>query len=719
MRGLGKNPTYKGRGLVSGSNRMESTKGLKSISSYKKLIFGAVPIFFVAFVAAFVSSSVLSPTKTSDATNIVTANITNQGYYVKINSSDVAMDLYTTPGGAMTVVNSAVKAATNSPSGYKLYLGMSPLDASGNPKPAADRQKNGLYLDGDLSRTDGEVLTAVGGSASTPAALTDNTWGYAVDKNNIGVPAVWSTLDHSTMSSSTPTNDKFAAVPGVGNEDLIQTTTTGNVPVSTHEEDLQPGDYTTANIYYGVRGTMAKTSGAYSNTIAYTAVAQAGPQPGSLSFTPAVYTRDATYETMVWDDTVQILTPVYTNMDDLGTATVTLSGGPQNASGLTCGNPTLSTVDNLLSVTCTLPQAYAGEYNVHVALNKFSQEFDAKYTYAVTWDSISAMQEMTTSVCDSQPTPSTTATTVPEKFLTDLRGGGGHINPTTGAYQEAYTGKYRIRKLADGNCWMTENMDLPFGENTTFYSYNTNLTTVPDSTTSQGGQYGTYTNNNGIISWTPKNKVDTSTCITGAAHCSPNTTGPATSDSWCYNNNGGPIDTNILNAHNYQGPGCSYGTPGALAGKSVNDNDGKTQGIGTYYNHAAATAQSTTADGSASYPVDGANSICPKGWRLPTNGDQGSSTTNKTFAKLMATYGYGEDATGSAAARKFPLSLVYSGHYYWSGGYLSQQGGYGHWWSSPAYSTTHAWDFLVSSSRLIPLDGNNRTHGFALRCVSL
>ena len=680
--------------------------GLKSFTSHKKTIIGVFSVFTVAFLAAFVSSSILAPTNTSDATNVVTANITNQGYYVKINSSDVAMNLYTTPGGAMTVVNSTVKAATNSPSGYKLYLGMSPLDASGNPKSAADRQKNGLYLDGDLSRTDGEVLTAVGGSAATPAALTDNTWGYAVDKNNIGVPAVWSTLDHSTMSSSTPTNDKFAAVPVVGNEDLIQTTTTGNVPVSTHEEDLKPGDYTTANVYYGVRGTMAKTSGTYLNTIAYTAVAQAGPQPGSLSFTPTIYTRDAPYETMVWDDTVQILTPVYTNMDDLGTATVTLSGGPQNASGLTCGNPALSTVDNLLAVTCTLPQAYAGEYNVHVVLNKFSQEFDAKYTYAVTWDSISAMQEMTTSVCDSQPTPSTSATTVPEKFLTDLRGGGGHINPTTGAYQEAYTGKYRIRKLADGNCWMTENMDLPQGESTTFYSYNTNLTADPNDSSIDQDSYSVAAD--GTISWTPTNVEGT---CTGTPTCSPNTI-----------NTTGQIDTNNKNAHSYNGNG-SEGTrtiDTKACDKSTNDKcpvtttTTETQNIGTYYNYAAATAQSGTYTAGA----DAANSICPYGWRLPYATGTG---TNKSFYKLLFdTYGLADnDANSSTAAQSFPLSFVFSGGYFWDTGRGSvyYQGGSGYWWSSLSNGSTASYNLSMGSSRLIPQSSNHKLFGRSVRCV--
>ena len=56
-------------------------------------------------------------------------------------------------------------------------------------------KKNGLYLDGDLSRTDGEVLSAASGkggatSSAALAELSNNTWGYAVDKDTDGAPSV-------------------------------------------------------------------------------------------------------------------------------------------------------------------------------------------------------------------------------------------------------------------------------------------------------------------------------------------------------------------------------------------------------------------------------------------------------------------------------------------------------------------------------------------------
>ncbi len=52
------------------------------------------------------------------------------------------------------------------------------------------------------------------------------------------------------------------------------------------------------------------------------------------------------------------------------------------------------------------------------------------------------MQDMNPSACDSQTTPAASATTVPTKTLTDSRDGN----------------KYTISKLADGNCWMTQNL---------------------------------------------------------------------------------------------------------------------------------------------------------------------------------------------------------------------------------------------------------------------
>ena len=198
----------------------------KRLPASKSIVTGSL-VFMVAFFAAFFSSSVLAPVQSSDAINNVSTDVSFGGYFVKVQSDDVNMQLITNPVGAMTVVESTVKTVTNSPNGYKLYLSMASQYPSGEEKTTADKQKNGLYLEGDLSRTDNMLFTAVdgkGGTSSTASlsALTDNTWGYAVDKNTTGAPDIWQNEDHSTMSSAVPTNDKFAAVPKATEVDLIQ-----------------------------------------------------------------------------------------------------------------------------------------------------------------------------------------------------------------------------------------------------------------------------------------------------------------------------------------------------------------------------------------------------------------------------------------------------------------------------------------------------------------
>ena len=406
-----------------------------------KKIVGALSVFFVAFAAAFFASSILAPVQTSDATNLIYATVGYEGYYVKVGSSDVAMELLTSPTGSMTVVYNTIKAATNSPNGYKLYIGMSAYDSKGSEKSSSDKQKNSLYLDGDLSRTDGQVFAAVDGkggatSSASLAALTDNTWGYAVDKDSDGAPTVWTTEDHSTMTSATPTSDKFAAVPTYGDLDLIQETDEANVSYDTDEEDVQDSDYTSADLYYAIRGNVAREGGAYSNTIAYTAVAKYAASD-DITFDPESYTYTSA---TTWTDTVTIVTPIVTESEDLGTASVTFSGGPDSITA-SCTSPTLSTINDYLAVTCVLPEAVAGTYDVTVVIDDYGQVYVDTYEYiegeSRTLADITYMQEMTSAICDNSENDDSAT-------LTDSRD-----NNT-----------YTVKKLLDGHCWMTENLRL-------------------------------------------------------------------------------------------------------------------------------------------------------------------------------------------------------------------------------------------------------------------
>ncbi|MBQ3469566.1 hypothetical protein IJH16_01170 [Candidatus Saccharibacteria bacterium] len=71
------------------------------------------------------------------------------------------------------------------------------------------------------------------------------------------------------------------------------------------------------------------------------------------------------------------------------------------------------------------------------------------------------------------------------------------------------------------------------------------------------------------------------------------------------------------------------------------------------------------------------------------------------------------------SARRYPLSYVFSGNYYWGGGTLYYQDSYGRWWSTTASSDSNAYYLLMHSSLLSPQDYSNKAGGFSLRCVSL
>ena len=68
--------------------------------------------------------------------------------------------------------------------------------------------------------------------------------------------------------------------------------------------------------------------------------------------------------------------------------------------------------------------------------------------------------------------------------------------------------------------------------------------------------------------------------------------------------------------------------------------------------------------------------------------------------------------------RRYPLSYVYSGYYYWRDGTLLYQDSNGHWWSTAASSDSIAYHLRVYNSYLNPQDYGNKAAAFTLRCVS-
>ena len=76
------------------------------------------------------------------------------------------------------------------------------------------------------------------------------------------------------------------------------------------------------------------------------------------------------------------------------------------------------------------------------------------------------------------------------------------------------------------------------------------------------------------------------------------------------------------------------------------------------------------------------------------------------------------DATGSTNARRYPLSFVFSGDYYWNNGQLYSQGVASRWWSTTATASDTARRLGMVATGLGPQSVDNKLHGFTLRCVS-
>ena len=251
---------------------------------------------------------------------------------------------------------------------------------------------------------------------------------------------------------------------------------------------------------------------------------------------------------------------------------------------------------------------------------------------------------------------------------------------------------YTVGKLADGNCWMMENLRL-------------NTAGSSDSTKAQG--FGT-----GFIGL-----ADPET-----ANFSNSTTANTLNGNTMYST------TNITGSYQgYRFPRFNYANTNARAtNPSANDNRNTAtseHGInlssaiysyGNYYTWAATKA--SIADLTTVASSEALNtSICPSGWRLPYGRATGSGAESAGFYYLASALG----ATTSSAAsskiwRSYPNNFIYSG--YISGSTVSSRGSNSYLWSTTTSSATSAYYFRFSATTVLHTT-SNRYSGYTVRCV--
>ena len=224
---------------------------------------------------------------------------------------------------------------------------------------------------------------------------------------------------------------------------------------------------------------------------------------------------------------------------------------------------------------------------------------------------------------------------------------------------------YNVAKLADGNCWLLDNLALDLTSSTVLSAMDSTNTNASNTTLG-------YLKNGG----------------------------GTTSDQYATT-----AVANWTSSYSYSAPLVNMSYKDTIPSDATSTaGDYK---VGGYYNYCAASAGSYcygngTSQGTSS--GDATESICPKGWRLPTDNTSGE------YQALYSNSNYNTYANYRAA-----LHLPLSGYFY--NGSPVSQGRYGYFWSSTRVDNYGMYVLYLERSDIIPADYHDRYSGYSVRCV--
>ena len=253
---------------------------------------------------------------------------------------------------------------------------------------------------------------------------------------------------------------------------------------------------------------------------------------------------------------------------------------------------------------------------------------------------------------------------------------------TTALTDERDGNTYAVAKLADGKCWMIENLRL---DNTALHN--------SDGSLAQG-----Y-NSSFIGLADPESDFSVSTTANSL-----------------YSTDGTTTATISGINQGYRFPRYNNNNTNSRQSSSGYSVSGNTYSMGNYYTWAAAIADTTH------YPSGNHNttSICPAGWHLPT----GVATTGEFALLDIALGGTGSssssdtDPTGavmSSRYRSYPNNFLFSGGFEDSS---VDRGSYGRYWSSTAYFSSGSYYLFLNSFNVLPgTSFNIKYYGIAIRCT--
>ena len=332
---------------------------------------------------------------------------------------------------------------------------------------------------------------------------------------------------------------------------------------------------------------------------------------------------------------------------------------------ITTESPTKADTYNLTFGTKVDTSLPSGTYSNDVVVSVV-----ANPAYVPSLNQIDNMQEMTSAICAASAENET-------KQLMDTRDGK----------------KYWVTKLKDGHCWMTQNLDLDLSTSKALTPDDSDVSANWTPTLSTMTSIFSSTAHTGQYSWDPGYWVK-SDPDGYSNYCGSSSGITSFADSDCASAGWTNVSSMI--------PMDNGTTDMVISGSAYNAH----YLVGNLYQWNAATAGT----GGMITSQDATDSICPKGWHLPT----ANNSDNASFQTLMNAYSIGNDSTKITQS---PLYFHPSGHV--TSGSLWSTGRYGYYWSSTAYSSTRsAYDFSFYSGGVDPSEYDTRYLGQSVRCLA-
>ena len=610
-------------------------------------------------------------------------------------STDVTVNVVPTSNDGVSIHGESLNVESNCRNGYNLSI--------------ATPNGSDLYLYENGTQAGAPTITAVDGTSALNSSSNTNKWGY-----------------YFPSSNTTPTGDTVFSP-------LSSTAATLKTTASTAS---QTNINDTFSIYYGTKVDLTTTPGSYrmasNGTIRYYLTMDAtcttysvqyqdngADNPNGMGTTDSATGDKSVRQINIAADTkITLLAPnfkkagysflgwstdqnAYTHFTDNDNTNDPIIYGPNEDVVIDASVMATATLRNQINMYAIwIPALKDGSNNL-----VYLQEWDNPNT-TLPHDGCSTLTQTVFDDTVADEKGKITATKDSIVALTDKRD------------NEVYT----VARLADGNCWMTENLRLE-AAGTRGNSINDSNVTNQYLSQGYGGTTGTYGNFVGLATSESTNFKDST----------------AVNDIYKSDDSGSVFDSNAgtLEDIGTYNPGYRFprynnsNNASALSSPTYTENyanasspsttgsykTSRVSSYGNYYTWAATIANTNYYSGSSAELAG--TSICPSGWHLPSSGG-----VTKEYGILSQGYGGNGDNQNSANSggimsgriRSFPNNFLFSGRL--AASTTENRGRDGGYWSRSAYTYTDPYVLFFQSTNLYPSTHYNKGNGYGVRCLA-